>query len=317
MTTYILRRLMAAVVVVAFVATISFFMIQAAPGDTLVARLQAGGRITPAEIQAKREQLGLDRPVLVQFVEWGSGVLRGDLGNSLIFEQRSVSGRILTAFPKTLHLVLMSVFFSLVIALPIGIISAVKRDTATDFVFRLFAILGLAVPNFFLAILVVLLGGIWFGLAPPAEQPSIFADPVASVRAYLAPSLVLGYVLAGTTMRMTRSAVLDVMRDDYVRTARAKGLAEHVVIIRHVVRNALIPVITLFGNQFAFLLGGSVVVELVFGINGLGKLVFDSINMRDYNQIMGNTLFVGSLVVLVNLIVDISYAWVDPRIRYS
>lgn len=317
MTQYIIRRLLAAVVVVTFVALISFFMIQAAPGDTLLARLQQGGRINPAEIEAKREQLGLDRPLLVQLADWGSGVLRGDLGNSLIFEQRSVGGRIIDAFPKTLQLVLMSVFFSLLIALPVGVISAVKRDSLLDFGARLFAIIGLAVPNFFLAILVVLLGGIWFGLAPPSTQPSIFADPIASVRAYLAPSLVLGYVLAGTTMRMTRSAVLDVMGEDFVRTARAKGLREHVVIIRHVVRNALIPVITIFGNQFAFLIGGSVVVELVFSINGLGKLIFDSINLRDYNQIMGNTLFVGTLVVLVNLVVDLSYAVVDPRIRYS
>jgi len=317
MTQYVIRRLLAAAVIVVIVATISFFMIQAAPGDTLLARLQQGGRVTPAELEAKREQLGLDRPVLVQFGDWIGGVARGDLGNSLIFEQRSVGGRIANAFPKTLQLTLMSVFFSLLIALPVGIISAVKRDSAIDFAARLFAILGLAVPNFFLAILVVLLGGIWFGVAPAATQPSIFSEPVASVRAYLAPSLVLGYVLAGTTMRMTRSAVLDVIGEDFVRTARAKGLAERVVIIRHVVRNALIPVITLFGNQFAFLIGGSVVVELVFGINGLGKLIFDSINMRDYSQIMGNTLFVGSLIVLINLLVDISYAWVDPRIRYS
>ena len=317
MTHYVIRRLLAAVVIVAIVAMISFFMIQAAPGDTLLARLQEGGRITPAQIEQKRVQLGLDRPVFVQFADWFGGAIRGDLGNSLIFEQRSVRGRIADAFPKTLHLVLLSVFFALLLAIPTGIISAVKRDSAVDFVARLFAIIGLAVPNFFLAILVVLLGGIWFGMAPPSEQPAIYADPVGSLRAYIAPSLVLGYLLAGTTMRMTRSAVLDVMREDFVRTARAKGLREQVVIMRHVVRNSLIPVITIFGNQFAFLIGGTVVVELVFGINGMGKLIFDAINMRDYNQIMGNTLFVGTLVVLVNLVVDISYAWVDPRIRYS
>jgi peptide/nickel transport system permease protein len=317
MTQYIIRRLLWAVVIVFLVALISFFMIRAAPGDTLLARLASGGRINPAQIEQKREELGLDRPAVVQFGEWIGNVVRGDLGNSLIFEQRSVSGRILDAFPKTLQLVTMSVIFSLVIAIPVGILSAVRQDGAFDFFARLFAILGLAIPNFFLGVVVVVYGAIWFGVAPSATQPSLLGDPLANLKAYIAPSLVLGFSLAAVTMRMARATVLDVLRQDFVRTARAKGLGEQVVLWRHVVKNSLIPVITVFGNQFAFLIGGTVVVERIFGIRGLGNLIFDSINFRDYTQVMGNTLFLGAAVVLVNLLVDISYAWIDPRIRYS
>lgn len=317
MAQFIIRRAILGVVIIALVAIVSFLMIQAAPGDTLLARLASGGRVSPADLEAKRQQLGLDRPMIVQFGDWVGGALRGDLGNSLIFEGRSVSGRIMDTFPKTLQLVLMSTILSLVIALPIGILSAVKQDGPLDFVGRLFATLGLAVPNFFLGIVVVVYGGIWFGVSPAASQPSIFTDPLGNLQTYLAPSLVLGVSLAAVTMRMTRATVLEVLRQDFVRTARAKGLKERAVLSGHVVRNSLIPVITVFGNQFAFLIGGTVIVEIIFGIDGLGDLIFTSINSRDYTQVMGNTLFVGTAVVLVNLLVDVSYAWIDPRIRYS
>lgn len=317
MTQYIIRRLLFGTVIISLVALISFLMIQAAPGDTLLARLASGGRVNPAQLEEKRQQLGLDEPVLKQFGEWVGGVFRGDFGKSLIFEDRSVSGRILDTFPKTLELVLLSTILSLLIAIPVGVVSAVKQDGAFDFLGRMFTTLGLAVPNFFLAILVVVYGGIWFGISPPATQPSIFTHPIANLQAYLLPSLVLGVSLAAVTMRMTRATVLEVLRQDFVRTARAKGLTGRVILSRHVLRNSLIPVVTVFGNQFAFLIGGTVVVESVFSIKGIGDLIFTSINFRDYTQIMGNTLFVGTAVVLVNLIVDISYAWIDPRIRYS
>jgi peptide/nickel transport system permease protein len=317
MTQYIIRRLLLGAVIIGLVAVLSFLMIQAAPGDTLLARLAAGGRVNPAELQQKREQLGLDRPIVVQFGDWVGGAFRGDLGNSLIFEDRSVGGRIVDTFPKTFELIVMSVVLSLVIAIPTGILSAVKQDGAVDFVGRLFATLGLAVPNFFLAVVVVVYGAKWFGVSPAATQPSIFTQPLANLQAYLAPSLVLGVSLAAVTMRMTRATVLEVLRQDFVRTARAKGLRERAVLGRHVVKNSLIPVITVFGNQFAFLIGGTVIVEIVFGIDGMGDLIFSSINSRDYTQVMGNTLFLGTAVVLVNLLVDISYAWIDPRIRYS
>jgi peptide/nickel transport system permease protein len=316
-TNYIIRRLLLGVVILALVAFISFLMIQAAPGDTILARLAAGGRVNPADLEAKRQQLGLDRPFFVQFGDWLGSALRGDLGNSLVFEGRSVSSRIIDTFPKTAELVIFATFLSLLIAIPIGIISAVKQDGPFDFIGRMFATLGLAVPNFFLGVIVVVYGGIWFDVAPSFNQPSLIDDPLSNLQAYLAPSLVLGAAEAAVVMRMTRATVLEVLRQDYVRTARAKGLGERIVLARHVVRNSLIPVITVFGNQFAFLIGGTVVVEGIFSINGLGDLIFTSINNRDYTQVMGNTLFVGAAVVLVNLLVDISYAVVDPRIRYS
>jgi len=317
MPQYIIRRLLLGTVIVALVALISFFMIHAAPGDTLLARLASGGRVNPAELQQKREQLGLDRPVVVQFGEWVGGVFRGDFGNSLIFENRSVLGRIVDTFPKTFELVLLAVILSQVIAIPIGILSAVKQDGALDFVARMGATLGLAVPNFFLGVVLVVYGAKWFGVSPASVQPSFFTHPLANLQTYLVPSLVLGAAEAAVTMRMTRATVLEVLRQDFVRTARAKGLGERAVLVRHVVRNSLIPVITVFGNQFAFLIGGTVIVELLFSIHGLGDLIFTSINSRDYTQVMGNTLFLGTAVVLVNLLVDISYAWIDPRIRYS
>lgn len=317
MTQYIIRRLLLGVLIVALVALVSFFMIHAAPGDTLLARLAAGGHVDPSELQAKRHQLGLDRPVMVQFGRWVGGVFHGDLGNSLIFENTSVSGRIFDALPKTLELVLISVVISVLIAIPVGVLSAVKQDGALDFVGRMLATLGIAVPNFFLGIVVVTYGGIWFGVSPAASQPSILSAPLANLQGYLAPSLVLGASLAAVTMRMTRATVLEVLREDFVRTARAKGLRERRVLSRHVLRNSMIPVVTVFGNQFAFLIGGTVIVEIIFGIHGLGNLIYTSINNRDYTQVMGNTLFVGTAVVLVNLLVDVSYAWIDPRIRYA
>ncbi|MCC7365239.1 MAG: ABC transporter permease [Dehalococcoidia bacterium] len=303
--------------IISLVALISFLMIQAAPGDTLLARLAQGGRVTPAELEEKRAQLGIDRPIFVQFGDWVGGLLRGDLGNSLIFEDRSVTGRIVDTLPKTLELVILSTILSLLIAIPIGVLSAVKQDGVFDFFGRMFAILGLAIPNFFLGIVVVVYFGIWFGISPPATQPSIFTDPYDNLKAYVLPSLVLGVSMSAVTMRMTRATVLEVLRQDFVRTARAKGLRSQAVLIRHVLRNSLVPIVTVLGNQFAFLIGGTVVVEQIFGIRGLGDLIFTSINSRDYTQIMGNTLFVGTAVVLVNLLVDVSYAWIDPRIRYA
>jgi peptide/nickel transport system permease protein len=316
-TQYIVRRLLLGVVIIALVALLSFFMIHAAPGDTLLARLAQGGRVNPAELEAKRHQLGLDRSVFVQFGDWVGNALKGDLGNSLIFEHKSVGGQIFDRLDKTLELVFFSTLLSLLIAIPIGILSAVKQDSGLDFFGRMFATLGLAVPNFFLGIVVVVYGGIWFGVSPAANQPAFFTNPVSNLQTYLAPSLVLGASLAAVTMRMTRATVLEVLRQDFVRTARAKGLKDRVVLLRHVVRNSLIPVVTVFGNQFAFLIGGTVIVEIVFGIHGVGELIFTSINNRDYTQVMGNTLFLGTAVVVVNLLVDISYAWIDPRIRYS
>jgi peptide/nickel transport system permease protein len=317
MTHYIIRRLLWAVVIVYFVATASFFMINAAPGDAIMAKLAQGGRVTEAELEEKRAQLGLDEPLLEQYLTWLGNALQGDLGNSLLFESRTVTGQIADTFPKTLELVIYSTIISLVVAIPVGVISAVKQDGPVDVVARLLAIIGLAIPTFFLGTVIVIYGAKWFGVSPANDQPGFLSDPLANLKTYLAPSLVLGFSLAAVVLRMTRATVLEVMRQDFVRTARAKGLKERIVIYRHVIKNSLIPVITVFGNQFAFLIGGTVIVEQIFNIQGMGELIFFSINARDFTQVMGNTLFLGTLVVLVNLVVDISYAWVDPRIRYS
>jgi peptide/nickel transport system permease protein len=317
MAHYIIRRLLWAVVIVFFVATASFFMVNAAPGDAIMAKLAAGGRVTPDEIEAKREQLGLNDPVHERYFDWLGNAVQGDLGNSLLFESRSVIGRIGDTFPATLELVIYSTIISLIIALPIGILSAVRQDGPVDMVARLFAIIGLAIPTFFLGTIVVIYGAKWFGVAPAQDQVGFLDNPLGNLKTFLAPSLVLGFSLAATVMRMTRATVLETLRQDFVRTARSKGLREQVVIYRHVVKNSLIPVITVFGNQFAFLIGGTVIVEQIFSIQGMGELIAFSTISRDYTQVVGNTLFLAAIVVLVNLLVDISYAWVDPRIRYS
>jgi peptide/nickel transport system permease protein len=317
MARYIVRRLLLAALTIFLVGTVSFFMIRVAPGDVLLAKLQGGGRITPADLERGRAELGLDKPAIEQYWHFLKDAVQGDLGNSLITSSESTVSQVGNTFPKTLEILILSTLITLIIAIPAGVLSAVRQDSALDFFVRIFATLGLAVPTFFLGTVMVVYGAIWFGVAPISDQPGFFEDPTANLKAFLAPALVIGFAEAAVTMRITRSTVLEMLRQDFVRTARSKGIRERTVIARHVMKNALVPIVTVFGNQFAFLLGGTVVVETIFNINGMGALTLRSINQRDYTQVMTNTLFLGGAVVLVNLLVDISYAWMDPRIRYG
>lgn len=317
MTAYLIRRLMAALIVLLGVSLLVFMLIHSLPGDTLIAKLGETGRLKPEQLAAARHELGIDRPLPVQYISWLGHVLRGDLGDSLIWDGQSVGGRIADALPISLELAVIASVVALVIAVPLGIISAVKQDTLIDQAIRLATITGLAVPSFWLGTVVIIYLGIWFHYLPPLQYTPIWEDPSANLQQFYIPGLLLGYNLSAALTRMTRSTVLEVLRHDYVRTARAKGLMQRTVLTRHVLKNALIPVITIFGNQFAFLLGGTVIMEVLFALPGLGRQTFDAVLQRDYLQIQGNALLFGTFVVVTNILVDVSYAYLDPRIRYG
>ncbi len=321
MAQYALRRVLAAVIVLVLMSAVAFMLINFAPGNTLLAQIAGSGSIggtLDAEVLEQFErELGLDKPLVERYADWLFHAVQGDLGNSFVNDQ-SVLSRIGERLPTSIELVLIASLVSFALAVPIGVLSAARQGGASDYISRTVAILGLAVPNFFLAILALIIFSRWFGVSlGTLDKPDIWEDPIANLQGVIVPALIVGFTLIATVMRMARSATLEVLNEDYVRTARAKGLSERVVVTRHVVRNALIPVLTIFGNQFAFILGGTVIVEQIFRVPGIGFLALDSIQKRDYPLVMGVTLVLGTVVVVTNLLVDLSYGVIDPRIRYS
>ena len=320
MTGYLIRRLIGAVVVLFMLSFIVFMLVNAVPGNTLTRLLNQspqGANLTPAQIEQFERDLGLDRPVLERYGNWLWSTLQGDLGESFA-TRLPVWDEIQDRLPKSIELVILATLISTLLAIPIGVFSAVRQGGIGDYASRVFAILGLAVPNFFLAVLVVTYAAAWGGVSLSTLDPPYIWDGVwDNLAGMIAPSLVLSASLMATVMRMQRSTVLEVVNEDYVRTARAKGLGERVVILRHVLRNSLIPVITIFANQFAFLISGAVIVEFIFRIDGIGALAVRAIRQVDFTLVLGITLVVGFGVVFINILVDLSYAWLDPRIRYS
>lgn len=315
MANYIIRRLLGAVVVLLLMSVVVFRLVHWLPGDALLVKLGESGRIPADKLEQARKEMGIDRPLAVQYLDWLGGVVRGDLGKSLIWNQ-SVTQRIRSGLPITLELAVLASIVAILIAVPVGVLSAVKQDTPIDYIARVLAITGLAVPGFWLATLALLYLTIWFNWTPPLRYTPFFDDPRTNLQSFALPALILGYGLGASLTRMTRSAVLEVLRHDYIRTARAKGLREHAVIGRHVLKNSLIPVITLFGLQFTGLLGGSVIMESLFSLPGVGGITLQAVQQRDYTQIQGNVLLIGATAVLMNILIDVSYAWLDPRIRY-
>jgi peptide/nickel transport system permease protein len=316
-TNYIIRRLIGAALVLLLMSIVVFRLVHWLPGDALLVKLGETGRISPDQVAQARQELGIDRPLVVQYANWLGDVLRGDLGRSLIFENLTVAQRIRQGLPITLELALLASVVALLIAIPVGVLSAVKQDTVIDYVTRVLAISGLAIPGFWLATLALLYSGLWLGWTPTLRYMPFWEDPWTNLQTFMIPALVLGYGLGASLTRMMRSTVLEVLRNDYIRTARAKGLQDRIVIARHVLKNALIPVVTIFGLQFAGLLGGSVIMESLFSLPGIGGVTLQAVQQRDYTQVQGNALFIGLIAVLMNLVVDISYAWIDPRIRYA
>ena len=315
MRTYVARRIGQGLLVLWLVSLLIFSLVRILPGDAVIMQLDQAAAPTPDVLKRARQELGLDRPFLAQYQTWMGAAVQGDLGRSLI-TRRPVTQELLKRINLTTHLAVMSVIIALLIALPIGVLSAVRQDTASDYVGRLFAILGLSLPDFWLATVVITFLAIWFQWIPPIGFAPLWEDPARCLSQLLIPALIIGARLAAVSMRMTRSSLLEVLRQDYVRTARAKGARERAVIVRHALKNAFIPVVTVIGQQFSVLLGGTVIVEVIFLQPGVGSLMLDAVLLRDYTLIQGAVLFFAAVIVVTNLLVDLSYAWLDPRIRY-
>ena len=316
MLVFLGRRLLLAIPSLFGVALVTFVLMRSVPGDVVTQLVGVLEDISPERLAELRRLFGLDLPVHVQFAQWFGAVLQGDLGTSLR-TGRSVALDIGLRFPVTLQLTLMSLAIALVLAVPLGVTAARYRGRWPDYLGSGFVLVGLAIPNFFLAILLILLFSLRLGWLPPAGYVPFLEDPVENLRRMVLPSLSLGLILAAATTRIMRSTMLEVLGRDYVRTARAKGLVERRVVLRHALRNALIPVVTVVGLQFGALLGGAVIVEQVFSLPGIGRFALEGINLRDYPVVQGAVLVIAASFVLVNLIVDVVYALIDPRVRYG
>lgn len=313
---YILRRVLLAIVVLLLVSIGVFSIVRLLPGDAVILTLGEFSVLTPEALENARHELGIDRPFINQYGTWIWGVVRGDLGDSLV-TRRSVTGELSKRITLTLHLAVMAMIVGLLIAIPIGILSAIRQDTAADYGGRLFAIMGLSLPDFWMAVVAITFLTIVFQWFPPRGFEPIWIDPWKNLQQLFLPALIIGWRFSAVVMRMTRSCLLEVLREDYIRTAQAKGLGEQAVIVRHALKNALIPVVTIVGQQFSLLIGGTVIVEFIFLLPGVGSLTLDSVLLRDYTMIQGAVLFFASVMVFMNLLVDLSYAWFDPRIRYG
>lgn len=316
MAYFILRRLLALIPTLLIASIIVFSVIRFVPGDILDLMLQevAFGTTAPETRAALEAELGLDQPVHVQYLDWLSGVLRGDLGQSL-WRNTSVTEEIGDRAVISVQLTLWAMLFGLIIAAPVGIYSAIRQETGLDYLGRGFSILALSVPNFWVGTLVVILPAIWWGWTPPSRIVPFFESPLGNMQTYLIPALVLGTSMSGAVMRMVRTMMLETLRQDYIRTAWAKGLRERAVVIRHAVKNAMIPVLTLVGLLVPSLFSGSIVVEQIFRLPGMGELLLESVNTRDYPIIIGLFLVTAVVVVVVNLAVDLCYGLLDPKVR--
>lgn len=315
MLNYTIRRVAMAGLIIWFVSLVVFTLMRLMPGDPTL--LQQGIAATPERIAAERAAQGLDDPIVVQYVRWVGGVLKLDLGRSAL-NQASVSSEFKRRFPISFQLMAFTLTWTVLFGIPFGVISAVKRNRTPDYVVRLTAIVALAIPGFWLATLLLILPQQWWGYAPPLDRArSLFEEPLTNLRQFGPPSLILSFAPMASVMRLTRSSLLEVLRTDYIRTARAKGLSDRAVIMNHALKNSVIPVVTVIGLQVAGLMGGSVIIEAIFNLNGLGAYIFQAILQKDFAVAQSLVLYTGSTVVFLNLAVDLAYGYLDPRIRYS
>lgn len=316
MLTFLIRRILLALPALLGVALVTFLLMRAIPGDVVTGLVGLQEGVTPERLAELRRMFGLDLPIHEQFLQWFAAALQGDLGSSLR-TGRPIVGDLVMRFPVTLQLTLMSLLVALALAIPLGVLAAVKRGTLIDYAVSIFALLGLSLPNFFLAILLILLFSLQLRVLPPAGYVPFGEAPLENLRHMLLPAFSLGLILAAATTRIMRSTMLEVLNRDYVRTARAKGLRERRVLYRHALRNAMIPVVTVVGLQFGTLLGGAVIIEQVFSLPGVGRFALEGINLRDYPVVQGAVLLIALAFIVVNLLVDILYSLIDPRIRYE
>ena len=320
MRSYLIRRLLLLIPTLLIVTIKPFAMVRLIPGnivDRIVLQMAYGSRSTAEDMRERLErELGLDLPWYAQYARWMGGVLQGDLGVSLM-GNRQVIKEIAARAPVTLELAFLALLVSLITALPVGIYSAIRQDTIGDYVCRTVAITFLSVPVFWMASMVVIYPSRWWGWSPSMRLLRFADDPLGNLVQFGIPALILGMYLSGIIMRMTRTMMLEVLRQDYIRTAWSKGLKERVVMVRHALKNALLPVITIVGIQVPYLIGGAVIIEQIFSLPGIGRFMLESIADREYTLVSGINLLTAIAVVLVNLIIDLSYAYMEPRVRYK
>ena len=316
MSRYVLGRLWLLVPTLVGMSLLVFFMLRLLPGD--IVDVMTGGDI-PSTAQSKerlREAFGLDRPLPVQYVTWIANIFRGDLGTSFRSGE-PITTILLRTLPITLELTLLAVLVATVCAIPLGVVSAVVRESSFDYTARLAGLIGLSMPNFWLATLMLLFTSVIFHWIPPVNWIPLFQDPVGNLKQMLLPVAAIALQLMAILMRMTRTMMLEVLQQDYVRTARAKGAKERTVVFRHALRNALIPVVSVIGFQLGALMGGSAIVEVIFGLNGVGNTLVQAIFNRDYPVVQATTLFVAAVFVMANLGVDLLYGYLDPRLKHA
>lgn len=319
MRQYLLKRLLFVIPTLFFVSLMVFLSLRMIPGDLVDSMVaEMGGSGTTVELNRAQilHDLGLDAPVHVQYGRWIWGVVRGNLGNSMITRQPAMEV-IMQRLPVSLELGVLAMVFTVVLALPLGVWSAIRQDSMSDYVGRSIAIAFIAVPGFWLGTMIMVYPSIWWNWTPSIEYVSLFKDPGANIGMFLLPAFIIGMASAGGMMRWTRTMMLETLRQDYIRSAWAKGLRERAVVFRHALRNSLIPVITMFGYQVPLLVGGSVIIEQIFSLPGIGRLMLESLLKRDYTVVSAVNLFFVSVVLATNILVDIAYGWLDPRVQFK
>jgi len=316
MLRYILQRILLMIPTLLGVAILVFFLLRIMPGDIVeVMLLGEGGAVPQHVIEAERVRLGLDQPIYVQFFKWMAGVAQGDFGYSM-WTGKPVAYEIGIRFELSLQVAVMATVLAVLIALPLGTLSAIFKDTWIDYTVRVISIAGLAIPSFWLGMIIILLLLTFFSWHPPLTFTPLLENPAANLSQLIWPALAVGYRYSAVATRMTRSSILEVLQEDYIRTARAKGVLERLVVSRHAMRNAMLPVVTVIGLEFAFLIGGLVVTEQVFNLNGIGKLFVEATARGDYTMVQALVLLVATFFIVVNFLIDLMYAALDPRIRY-
>ena len=323
MRQYIIRRSLLVIPTLLGISIIVFMMLRLVPGsvaDIIISQAVRSGNIGSAavmDVDEIKRALGLDVPVHVQYGRWiGDIVFRGSLGDSLI-KNTPVTDLIIGKLAVTVELGLLAVLFSNIVSFPIGVYSAIRQDTVADYTGRTIAILFMAVPSFWIATMIMIYPSIWWRWSPSVDLVPFMENPLGNLKVFLIPSFLLGMAMAGDNMRMTRTMMLEVLRQDYIRTAYSKGLREGVVVLRHALKNALIPVVTLIGAELPVLIGGSIIIEQIFSLPGTGRFLIQALEQRDYTVVAGINLVIATVVVVVNLLVDLSYGYLDPRVRYN
>jgi peptide/nickel transport system permease protein len=316
MLRYIINRVLLMIPTMLGVAVLVFVLLRAMPGDIVELRfMMDGGSVSPEVLATERARLGLDKSLWLQFYDWITGIFVGDFGTSM-WTGRPVITEIASRLELSLEVAILATILAILISIPLGTIAALFRDSWIDHVIRVFAIAGLAVPSFWLGMLIILSLLLTFNWIPPLTFVPIYEDPIRNLSQLIWPAIAVGYRYSAVATRMTRSTLLEVLQEDYIRTARAKGVYERLVVIRHAMRNALLPVVTVVGLEFAFLIGGLVVTEQVFNLNGIGKLFVETVTRADYTMVQALVMLVAAFFILVNFVVDLLYATLDPRIRY-